>query len=83
MELNTQEELTARAIGLAVMRYLKREETAREIARETEAEAVKILEEIRSTLDDLTLDDPACFRRIEAILGVLEEHGMDAPRHDW
>lgn len=83
MELTAQEELAAEAIGLEVMRYLKREEVIQGIARETEKKAIEALEEIRRVLDDDSLEDPACFQRIEAIVTVLDGHGMYTHRHDW
>lgn len=81
--LTAQEELAAEAIGLEVMRFLKREETARRIARETEKKAIEALEEIRRVLDDDSLEDPECFRRIDAIVSALDSHGIYTHRHDW
>ena len=83
MELTAQEELAAEAIGLEAMRYLKQTETIRRIARETEKRAIEALEEIRRVLNDDSLEDPECFRRIEAILTALENAGIFTRRHDW
>lgn len=83
VKLTAQEELAAEAIGLEVMRYLKREEVIQGIARETEKTAIEALEEIRRVLNDDSLEDPACFQRIEAIVTVLDGHGMYTHRHDW
>ena len=40
--------------------------------------------EIRAVLDDETLEDPACFQRIEEIVGICERLGMGGgSRHDF
>lgn len=45
---------------------------------------VQTLKEIRNILDDDTLEDPECFRRIERIVEVYEALGADAgSRHDF
>ena len=45
---------------------------------------VEILERIRRIVADDTLDDPECFHRIEQIVCVLEENGIDCGiRHDF
>ena len=42
------------------------------------------LRKIRDILADDTLDDPACFARIEAIVSLLEDLGIDCgERHDF
>lgn len=49
-----------------------------------ESQAVKALSQIQAVLRDDTLDDPECFHRIEAIVSLLEDSGMDCGnRHDW
>lgn len=83
VKLTAQEELAAEAIGLEVMRYLKREEVIQGIARETEKTAIEAPEEIRRVLNDDSLEDPECFFRIDAIVTALDNHGMYTHRHDW
>ena len=83
MELTAQEQLTAEAIGLEAMRYLKQTETIRKIARETEKRATETLEEIRRVLNDDSLEDPECFQRIEAIICAMENGGVHVNRHDF
>lgn len=40
--------------------------------------------QIKAVLEDDTMDDPECFARIERIVCVLEEMGLDADmRHDF
>lgn len=42
------------------------------------------LHEIREVLDDDTLDDPACFHRIEKIVTIYENLGSNGgSRHDF
>ena len=42
------------------------------------------LSEIQSVLADETLDDPACFEKIEAIVQIFEAHNLSAGfRHDF
>lgn len=82
-ELTAQEELAAEAIGLEVMRYLKREETVKRIAAEANSKAMRALEGIREILNDDSLEDPECFQRIESILTALEDAGIFTTRHDW
>ena len=41
------------------------------------------LRKIRAVLDDDTLDDAACFQRIEAIISALEAIGSGSSRHDF
>lgn len=82
-ELTAQEELAAEAIGLEVMRYLKREETVKRIVAEADSKAMRALEGIRQILSDDSLEDPECFQRIESILTALEDVGIFTARHDW
>ena len=86
LEIMVQEELAAQAIGKEFIRYLKylqHEEVFQRLVSDTKSRAIETLEEIRRVLDDHTLDDPECFSRIEAIIGILEMHGISTSRHDW
>ena len=53
------------------------------ILRQTETQALQMLADIRKALNDDQLDDPECFRRIEAIMAVYEAEGIAIGRHDW
>ena len=57
----------------------------RELLKElAEQRCCRALEEIRAVLDDDTLDDPACFRRIEQIVEVYEALSPGGgSRHDF
>lgn len=57
---------------------------SKEAADRLESKAVETLGRIRSILADDGLDDPECFRRIEAIVCELESIGIDCgARHDF
>lgn len=49
-----------------------------------EMRCLTALREIRSVLDDPTLDDETCFQRIEKIVAIFEKLGSDGGmRHDF
>jgi len=79
MELSFAEELVAIAIGHEVLARLD----VQSITQLAQCEAVKLLEAIKRVLDDETLDDPACFQKIEAIISVFHDHGLYTSRHDF
>lgn len=82
-ELKTHDELLVHAIGIVILQHMKKDEVLREILAMAETEAMQILDEIRQTLEDDTLEDPEYFRRIKAILRILEKRGIGSLRHDW
>ncbi len=44
----------------------------------------RAVEEIRDIIRDMSLTDPECYQKIEAIIACLEETGSDGgARHDW
>ena len=46
--------------------------------------ASRALRSIQEILADVTLDDPECFHRIEAIVSLLEDMGLSCGgRHDF
>lgn len=83
MELSIQEELAAQAIGTAALEYQKQIWTPARLAQETENRVLKTLEDIRRVLNDDDLEDPECFRRIEAIVKAMEENGLYTTRHNF
>lgn len=84
MELQLKDELYARAIGWEVMRLLKSdEESLKSIWKETDSDALRVLEKIQCILNDDTLDDPDCFDRIERIVRTFNAHNISTSRHDW
>ena len=49
-----------------------------------ESECLQIIQEIQTIIVDDCLDDPECFMRIEKIVSILEDHGIDCgTRHDF
>jgi len=82
MEFTIEEEFAAQAIGAEVLKHLKQTWTPQMLVQEAENRAVKVLEDILRVLDNDALDDPECFRRIQAILNVLEENDIYSTRHD-
>lgn len=83
MENSVFENLAAQVIGAEVVNYLHREGVLDGLAQEVETAAVRALEEIRAVLDDESLDDPACFRRVDAIVEVFHRNGLNTGRHDF
>ena len=73
-------DLCAKAIGDFVMRYLDTL-SREEIAALAERNAVALLGQIKEILDDPTLDDPACFQRIDAIVTAWWDAGLATKRH--
>ena len=55
-----------------------------EAAKLLESRCYRTLEEIRRIVHDTTLDDAACFERIEAIIIAYEKVGSNGgDRHDF
>ena len=48
-----------------------------------ESACYQTLRKIRSALDDDTLNDTACFQKIEAIVSAFESIGIRSSRHDF
>lgn len=83
MERSTFKELYAQTIGTEVLKYLFGEGVLKTLTREAESAAAQTLADIQAVLNDETLDDPACFRRIDAIVDVFHRHGLGTTRHDF
>lgn len=82
MDANIAKNLYKHALGELAANYLESLE-AGEPRLLAESEAVKLIAEIKAILDDKALDDPACFRRIEAIVDAFHARGVPISRHDW
>lgn len=54
-----------------------------ELVPRLNAEAMDLLSQIKAILDDDTVEDPECFRRIDAIVRAFWAKGVYTPRHDW
>ncbi len=48
-----------------------------------EGTCYQALEKIRAIMEDESLDDPVCFKKMEAIVNALEEQGIFTSRHDF
>lgn len=83
MKHSTFKELYAQTIGMEVLNSLSGEDVLEALVQKTDAEVLQVLSEIRAILDDDSLDDPACFRRIDAIVETLHRHGLSTGRHDF
>lgn len=77
------EELYVQAIGTEVLKYLYKEGVLKTLAQETETAALRVLSEVQTILNGSTLDDPVCFRRIDAIVSAFHAQGLSTNRHDF
>ena len=58
--------------------------SAEEICRAKKTRAYRLLRGIQEALQDDTLQDPECFWRIEHLVCLFEENGLDAGvRHNF
>lgn len=79
MDWAVSEELIAQAIGQAAMRCMEPDA----LVRAASSAALELLEEIRSILNDETLDDRSCFYKIDALVSAFHKRGIDVSRHDF
>ena len=82
MNLSVSDELYARAIGWKMLQWLRREHSV-VLPRQAEGDAVRVLEKIKTVLNDDPLSDPDCFHRIERIVETFSAYGLRTSRHDW
>ncbi len=75
-----EERLYAQEIGFRILDYVK-DYNVHELARQIDSDAVAMIKEIKAILDDLTLDDPECFLRIDAIVRTFHFHNLVTERH--
>ena len=83
MNDSLSKELLARAIGEYVVSHL--DTLVREaLADLAERQAVAVLGQVKTILDDESLDDPNCALRIDAIVRVFHDAGLSTDRHwEW
>ena len=79
-EANPIEPLYAKALGQELLRWAK-EYSPQLLAEQVNTEAVLLLKEIQTILDDESLDDPECFYRIDAIVSAFHRAGLNTTRH--
>ncbi len=75
------DELWVRVIAQEMLWYAKAigEKT---MAHRVDSEAVRVPSQIKQALDDPDLDDPECFRRIDAIVDAFYQAGLSTRRHE-
>ena len=66
----TVKQIYAKAIGELALSYFERQGLP--TAEVAESRATALLSQIRDILNDETLDDPDCFRRIEAVVELFQ-----------
>lgn len=81
-ETYMQKLMLEQSIGAAVLEYMKNYEPQR-LQSKMNQDALQLLEQIREILDDNSLDDPACFQKIEAITAAYRQSGIPTVRHDF
>lgn len=79
-DLTVEERLCVQAIGWDFLRCAKRYDI-HDLARQVDSAAVSLIKEIQGILDDLTLDDPECFLRIDAIVRTFHKYDLPTSRH--
>ena len=82
MDSDILKNMYAQAIGQEAVKYISPLRPG-DVAPLINREALSLLTEIRAVLDDASLDDPQCFRRIEALVDAFHAHGIPTDRHDW
>ena len=75
-----EESLITQAIDRDFLQYAKQYDI-HDLARQVDSAAVSLIKEIQGILDDLTLDDPECFLRIDAIVRTFHKYDLPTSRH--
>lgn len=78
----TIKQMYAKAVGELVLNYVE-SVCALPEPETINHQAVRLIVKIKEILDDDTLDDPDCFRRIETIVELYHKAGIGTARHDW
>lgn len=81
-DYTVSEALYAKELGSMLLRFTKMYDE-HTLARQIESRAVALIQEIRTILNDSTLDDPECFYRIEALVSAFDLAGIPVTCHDW
>lgn len=79
---STIKEFYAKALGDYIMNYIKHV-TPDDLLFYMQLNAVTVLAQIKIILDDESLDDASCFRRIDAIVSAFHAQGISTIRHDF
>lgn len=81
MDTEIPKALCEKTVEQMVMTYVSGL-SADELAPRLNAEAMDLLSQIKAILDDEALEDPECFRRVDAIVSAFWAKGIYTPRHD-
>ena len=79
---STIKEFYAKALGDYIMSFIK-QVTLEDMLFYMQLNSVTLLAQIKLILDDESLDDPSCFRRIDAIVSQFHAQGISTSRHDF
>lgn len=79
-EPTVDEDLCARAIGRELTKWAKNFDH-HQLVQQVNTDAVLLLKEIQTILNDETLDDPDYFYRIDAIVSAFHRAGLSITRH--
>ena len=82
MEQDLSRAMYENAIGKLAVDYLEYQGT-HGLPALAESSALKLVAEIKAVLDDDSLEDPECFRRIDALVDAFSARNVYTPRHDW
>lgn len=74
------EDFYARSIGREVLTWAK-SCAPHLLGQQIAVDALLLLKQIQSILNDDTYDDPECFYRIDAIVTAFHEAGLSTDRH--
>ena len=81
MKDSIMKQIYATTIGGLVLEFLETEEP--DVTAAVQSDLKDLISGIKTILDDETLEDPECFQRIEAIVELYHQAGIDTTRHDW
>lgn len=81
MDMEISKGLYANIIGELAIMYLESLQ-ADELLSKVESQALALIAEIKTILDDDCTGDPECFYRIEKLVEAFYERGIQTTRHD-
>lgn len=70
------------AVGTLAVKYLE-SLRSEDVIPVMESKALALIAEIKVIMDDKTVEDPACFRRIDELVEAFHRSGISTTRHDW
>lgn len=82
MEQDLSRAMYENAVGKLVVDYLESLGTV-DLPALAESSALKLIAEIQAVLDDGGMEDPECFRRIDALVDAFHAGNIPTRRHDW